>query len=85
MVAEEPREIEVPLTVTDELARFAFVIPAEPDRSAFTIEPDFVRMAEVPDPVPTLIVFPVESYQIEPATVLLGAVLSIVALISLLP
>jgi hypothetical protein len=82
MVPEPPREIAVPLTVTDELARFAFVIPAEPERSAFVIDPDLVRLADVPAPVPTLSVFPVESYQILPAAAVTGAVLSRLALTS---
>jgi hypothetical protein len=77
-----PKEIEVPFTVTEEFARFAFVIPAEPDRSALVIEPDFVSRADVPEPVPILIVLPVVSYHTLPATMELGAVLVSTALIN---
>jgi hypothetical protein len=85
IVIEPPRDTAEPLTVTDELARFAFVIPAEPDRSAFTIEPDLVSSAEVPVPVPTLRVFAVLSYQRLPVLIVPGAVLSILAFTSRLP
>jgi hypothetical protein len=35
MVVDPPRETELPLTVTELLARFAFVIPAEPLKFVF--------------------------------------------------